>query len=81
LWVALAALALGAIVAVFGVRADVEANQRHEQVRKDDQQIRKYADARSTAVYFVKNGATISVVMKGLQRFDDEDLGLMNDMR
>jgi len=72
LWVALAALAVGAIVAVLGVRAVIGSVQR-------DQQISKYAEARSTAQYFVENGNTISASTERLQVLNDEDLINMED--
>ncbi|MGZ8623693.1 MAG: hypothetical protein ACXWYQ_05965, partial [Actinomycetota bacterium] len=72
LWVAFAALALGAIVAVLGVRAAIGSVQR-------EQQISEYAEARSTAQYFVENGNTIRASMERLQALNAADLSLMED--
>lgn len=74
LWFALAALVVGAVVAVLGVRAAVGVNQER-------QQMRTYAHAHSTATYFVKNGTTISASMKRLQVLDSAEVGLMKGMR
>ncbi|MGB8652391.1 MAG: hypothetical protein WCD35_17220 [Mycobacteriales bacterium] len=74
LWIALAALLVGAVVAVLGVRAAVMSYQR-------DQAIRDYAHARTAAVYFTKNGDTISASMKRLQALDEEDVTLMRAQR
>lgn len=74
LWVAVAAVVVGVVVAVLGVRAAVASYQRH-------QSIHDYAEARSTAMYFVKNGAIISASMKQLQALDQQDVGLMKQQR
>lgn len=73
-WIALAVLVLGAVVAALGVRAAVDSFQR-------GQEISDYADARSTATYFVKNGTTISESMKRMQVLNEEDISLMQDSR
>lgn len=73
-WIAMAVLVVGVVVAVFGIRAGVAAFQR-------DQAIRDYADARSAAAYFVKNGDTVSALMKRMQILDAQDVRLMKAQR
>jgi len=68
--VAVAALMVGVIVAVLGVKAAFSSYQREQ-----------YAQARSTAQYFVKNGNTISISMQRLQVLNDQDRSLMKNTR
>lgn len=70
LWIALAALLVGVVVAVLGVRAAVDSYQR-------DRDLASYHDARATATYFTRNGVTISAAMKRLQTLDRRDVALM----
>lgn len=70
LWVGLAVLAMGLVVAVLGLRAAVTTYL-------DGQAIESYASARSTAAYFVENGRTVGRDMRRLNGFNHADLVTM----
>lgn len=74
LWLAIAALVVGAVVAVLGVRASVTALVR-------GQEIEQYATSRSTATYFAENGDRISRSMRRLAAYNTADVVTMREMR